>query len=284
MFWLSTNQPKIRYISVTDLEHEAEPEFPSVRQSTKLRGGNFSLLLVISHTSLFFLAYFAGIFSGQKSLFTNADSFCSRHISQDSAVLHNVKIEYALVHFNGSLFKENAFRGPAGPEVDAAWESLGVNYRSLRVPAELADASNLAPDQVKINAKYGGGYPANVEGLHHLHCLNLLRQALHYNFDYYHALGQGPFQNDDHVLQSHVTHCLDIVRQQLMCSIDTGLLGQIWLYPDAPEAFVDFNTKHTCKNFDAVRAWAETNQLLEDTPEDFLQPPQPADRIWAEIP
>lgn len=43
--------------------------------------------------------------------------------------------------------------------------------RSLRVPAEEAQKSGLAPDQVKINEKYGGGYPANVEGLHHLHCL-----------------------------------------------------------------------------------------------------------------
>ena len=43
--------------------------------------------------------------------------------------------------------------------------------RSLRVPAEEAQKSGLASDQVKINEKYGGGYPANIEGLHHLHCL-----------------------------------------------------------------------------------------------------------------
>lgn len=34
-----------------------------------------------------------------------------------------------------------------------------------------AERSNLAPDQVKIKEEYGGGYPAHVEGLHHLHCL-----------------------------------------------------------------------------------------------------------------
>jgi hypothetical protein len=43
--------------------------------------------------------------------------------------------------------------------------------RALRVPEEEAAQSGLATDQVKINPKYGGGYPANVEGLHHLHCL-----------------------------------------------------------------------------------------------------------------
>jgi hypothetical protein len=43
--------------------------------------------------------------------------------------------------------------------------------RAARIPVEEAARSGLAPDQVKIKEKYGGGYPANVEGLHHLHCL-----------------------------------------------------------------------------------------------------------------
>ena len=52
--------------------------------------------------------------------------------------------------------------------------------------------------------KYGGGFPANVEGLHHLHCLNLLRQSLYYNFDYYREKGEGAFRNDDIILKYHV--------------------------------------------------------------------------------
>jgi hypothetical protein len=43
--------------------------------------------------------------------------------------------------------------------------------RGVRIPSEDAEKSGLAADQVKINEKYGGGFPANVEGLHHLHCL-----------------------------------------------------------------------------------------------------------------
>src|ERR1700709_2056465 len=43
--------------------------------------------------------------------------------------------------------------------------------RSLTLPASEAAESGFKPDQVKINEKYGGGFPANVEGLHHLHCL-----------------------------------------------------------------------------------------------------------------
>lgn len=152
------------------------------------------------------------------------------------------------------------------------------------MPSDLAQRSGLAPDQVKINQKYGGGYPANVEGLHHLHCLNLLRQGLWYNYEYYHDLGQGAFKNEEFIVKYHVSHCLDILRQQLMCAVDVGMLGQVWVHPEAPEAFVDFNTRHKCRNFEAIRSWAEERQMPESVPQDWLEPPEWRDKAYEEIP
>lgn len=43
--------------------------------------------------------------------------------------------------------------------------------RSIVIRSEEADEMGLRRDQVKISQEYGGGFPANVEGLHHLHCL-----------------------------------------------------------------------------------------------------------------
>jgi len=80
---------------------------------------------------------------------------------------------------------------------------------------------------------------------------------------------------------------MDIVRQQLMCQVDTAVLGQVWTQVSEdkpPSAFVDFNTLHTCKNFEAVRAWAEVRQLPESPPPDYLEPPKPGDRIYTETP
>jgi hypothetical protein len=42
-------------------------------------------------------------------------------------ILKDVDNSYHTVRFNGSLLKENVFRQEAGPEVDAAWASIGVN-------------------------------------------------------------------------------------------------------------------------------------------------------------
>lgn len=82
----------------------------------------------------------------------------------------------------------------ASPEVDAAWESLGVNclapnlalfscnYRRLADNGrEMLDRPSIVPEtvaefsesHVRVSKKYGGGFVANVEGLHHLHCLVL---------------------------------------------------------------------------------------------------------------
>lgn len=214
----------------------------------------------------------------------DSDKACTLRVAQYSPVISNVGISYHQEQFNGSFLNENIYRKDAGPEVDAAWKSLGADYRSIRVPAEEAQRSGLAKDQVKISEKYGGGYPANVEGLHHLHCLNLLRQSLYYNYDYYHKQGHGAFKNDDFIVRRHVSHCLDILRQQLMCTVDVGVLGQVWVHPDSPEPFVDFNTKHRCRNFDAIRDWAEHNQLPESVPSDFLEPPKQGDRVYEEVP
>lgn len=69
-----------------------------------------------------------------------------------------------------------------------------------------------------------------------------------------------------------------------MCTVDSGVLGQVWIYPENPEPYVDFNTQHRCKNFDAIRRWAEENQLPPDPPSDFLQAPSEGDRIYSQMP
>jgi len=207
--------------------------------------------------------------------------------SAPSPLTQDMDISYHWQQFNGSFMQENIYRQKASPEVDEAWEALGINYRSVLIPQELAPKVGLDSEKVQINPKYGGGFPANVEGLHHLHCLNLLRQGLYYNIEYYRKLGTGAFVNEEPIVQRHISHCLDIIRQQLMCQVDVGVLGQVWWKSDtsdAPQAFVDFNTKHVCRNYDEIRQWAEDRQLPETVPDDYLAPPKPGQKILDHVP
>ncbi|KAJ9158178.1 Tat pathway signal sequence [Coniochaeta hoffmannii] len=207
------------------------------------------------------------------------DTTCAAYTTQYSPVLKDAKIKYAAVGFNGTFMQEDIYRQSGSPEVDAAWEALGVDYRAGVIPFEEGLRSGLTSAHVQRSAKYGGGFFVNVEGLHHLHCLNLLRKSLYFNYPRYKAMGAHAFKNEDDILQLHVTHCLDTLRQVLMCNVDTGVLGQVWFNKDEPQAFPDFKTKHKCKDFDAIREWGEIHQAPpnEGLPPDYIMRPAPED-------
>lgn len=105
-----------------------------------------------------------------------------------SPIDNDVKIKYQTVDFNGSFQRQTIYRGAAGPEADAAWEALGVDCEKfdylkwngtndlsvdnpIIVPEKDAQRYGLAAGQVKRRKDQGGGFFANVEVLHHLHCL-----------------------------------------------------------------------------------------------------------------
>jgi len=194
-------------------------------------------------------------------------------------------LKYSVARFNGTFMHENIYRQTGSLEVDAAWEALGVNYRAGVISLEEGLRSGLTSAHVQRSAKYGGGFFVNVEGLHHLHCLDLLRKSLYFNYPHYKALGTHAFANDDKILQLHVSHCLDTLRQVLMCNADTGVLGQVWYNKSDPQAFPDFKTKHKCRNFEAIRMWGEMRQEppVQALPPDYLSKPAPDD-VLIEVP
>lgn len=73
-----------------------------------------------------------------------------------------------------------------------------------------------------------------------------------------------------------------------MCITDVGVLGQVWWQPEEgnPMPFVDFNTKHRCRDYEAIRKWAQEHQLPPESEVDmttFYQMPKPQD-VLPEIP
>lgn len=106
-------------------------------------------------------------------------------------LLKEVGIKYDFVHYNGSFLEETIYRQRGSPEVDDAWEELGVNCKSNHtrphftakadtglhaaragvISREEGLKSGLTDAHVQRADKYGGGFFVNVEGMHHLHCL-----------------------------------------------------------------------------------------------------------------
>ncbi|TWU74018.1 hypothetical protein ED733_000992 [Metarhizium rileyi] len=198
---------------------------------------------------------------------SSLDAECAAHTTQWSPVLKDVHVKYEPQLFNGTFMRESIYRQEGSPEVDKAWEDLGVDYRAGIISYEDGLASGLKPSFVQRAAKYGGGF------------LNLLRKSLYFNYDHYKQLGDHEFINKEVILRPHITHCLDAVRQVLMCNVDTGVLGQVWAGSERPFPFPDFNTNHKCKNYDEIRVWAMRLQRPpnNEIPADYLAKPRPGD-------
>lgn len=54
---------------------------------------------------------------------------------------------------------------------------------------------------------------------------------------------------------NRMDHCIDSVRQSLMCSADVSTIH--WIWDDIDGIYkADPRTIHMCRNFDAIRDWA----------------------------
>ncbi|KIN03061.1 hypothetical protein OIDMADRAFT_18524 [Oidiodendron maius Zn] len=211
------------------------------------------------------------------------DRLCLEKTTIPSPMVPDIKIAYHEQNFNSTLFGTSIYRQEPSPEVDQAWVDLGVYLGVILVDEDKALKAGITKGHVKTPQNVGGEYFANVEVFHQLHCLNLLRKTSHWNYNYYQNLGEVEFENEERFLRIHADHCLDALREQLMCTADIGILPYIRVkgkdrsYPDFLAA------PHMCRNFEDIRSWAIKAQIGEVGPE-LLHDPYPGDIVLDEIP
>jgi Mycotoxin biosynthesis protein UstYa len=120
---------------------------------------------------------------------------------------------------------------------------------------------------------FSQGYFALSEGAHQLHCLHALWRDHHIS-EYPEA--QETRDKMPHIYELHIEHCVDMIRQQLMCKYDTGFITFRWIEGlDIP--YPDFNTVHKCKNYDAIREWSATHEAR--VPNNWTWPSMPKDAV-----
>jgi hypothetical protein len=185
---------------------------------------------------------------------------------------------------NGSFDKLTIYRQPASPDVDQAWTDLGAYLKPFVIPEDEAEKYGLHPGQVKRIPEQGGGYVAILESTHHLHCLNVLRQASHFDYPCYRAQGlesgKGVFADSEELVRFHFSHCLEMLRQRLMCTADTNVCGQVWVKDYGPLVFANVDRK--CRNYDEITQWARDHQVLPI--EDLLVKKRPGDIVYESFP
>lgn len=120
---------------------------------------------------------------------------------------------------------------------------------NLRIPGEDLEKANVT--SVPLNDDQGG-YFATLDVFHTLHCVNNIRKS--YYSDYYHN------PNPVAVQQEHFDHCIDLLRQVIMCHGDISLHTFEWK-DDYRWPWPSMRTEHQCRNWDKLMAWSEDHNI-----------------------
>ncbi|KAI8243124.1 Oxidase ustYa [Colletotrichum sp. SAR 10_96] len=110
-----------------------------------------------------------------------------------------------------------------------------------------------ASKAVKINDGKGG-YAGMLDIFHHLHCLRMIR--IGYTLDLYPAYQPMLSSQMGELVPMHIDHCIDELRQAVMCRADVTVLTSDWI-DWHPKPWLNFNVEHECVNWDKVFQWSK---------------------------
>ncbi|TEA19375.1 Cyclochlorotine biosynthesis protein O [Colletotrichum sidae] len=194
---------------------------------------------------------------------TPSDKQCAAQLSIWSPLLEAV--EYEQRDFESGLGLDNSgFTGRPTAEMEAKWEALS-QVPGVLIPPDRVPYLNRSVDQgfvPAIPSSPSSGYVGAIEVFHHLHCLNMLRQYIwrdSYPQDIVPSLLKS---NSPHVARDHTSHCIDTLRQALMCTSDvTPYLVYKRKGSSATEAPLreDFQASHKCRKFPKLLDWVTKN-------------------------
>lgn len=187
-----------------------------------------------------------------------SDRLCAKRLSAYSTAMDIV--EYRDVKFNGTIEHLSIYKGEPSPELDNAWDALVFGTKLTAISAEAVEklGKSVQPSLVKFMDEDGGGYMTTMEVTHQLHCLNLLRKSTYY--DYYKSMADPLLRSSPDQYRLHLNHCIDILRQQLMCTADAGLITYQWV-KGYERPYPDFSTWHKCRAIDKLWEWNEEHAV-----------------------
>ncbi|KAF4454916.1 hypothetical protein F53441_2655 [Fusarium austroafricanum] len=229
----------------------------------------------VALNSLFFLVSLGLFLAPYFGIRLQSDMDHIRKTSFYSPVLDSINFKMMPKETEGGLFEaknpskwRNSLK--PDPEVDEAWEDLEV----IRVfPITENEVRRLGKDPellVKFPPEYGLGdnaYMAQIDMFHQIHCLNLLRHLAwaEYNRN---GTAKKPF-SDLHWV--HVSHCTDILMQNLMCNGNLDIITFNWVETQT-NPFPDFGVMHQCRDFDAISEWQDKHSVPKEWGRNVTRP------------
>lgn len=206
--------------------------------------------------SLAFLTVAVSLFSGLAGFYIGQTRVI--HIARDLGsssedtpwdALKAEAITYETQTFSGHFLDYSEYQGPPNPSLDAKWKPISALYN---FGVERSALAKVNKTQGLVQWPNTTKYMVGLETFHHLHCLNYIRMYSY--MDYYEK------KNDDMLFETleertnHKDHCIEALRQKLMCTPDVNVYSWHWLSTlDRPST--DFKTQHRCVNWSRFFGW-----------------------------
>ncbi|KAK2747201.1 hypothetical protein FQN55_005196 [Onygenales sp. PD_40] len=249
---------------------------PSSTGYKHLLSGVVGALIGISITVTYFLWFSPSCLYGKNSAL--------KQTSYWSPVLDDIEIPTYTAEMNGTFYpppNPDLGRQEPSPENDEAWEF----YEKIRTHViSREDIIRLGKDPdatARFEDEYWGfgpnAYMAQLDVMHQIHCLNLLRKAAFATYPGYEPSGMD--EPDSKKWWIHASHCVDMLLQNIKCNANTDLITLAWV-GRTRKLWPNFNVRHKCRDFEAISKWNQDNAVSLDK---FRHMPLPKDAyIWPE--
>ncbi|KAH8901283.1 hypothetical protein GQ53DRAFT_607631, partial [Thozetella sp. PMI_491] len=165
-------------------------------------------------------------------------------------------VEYKPTRFTqGFEDDKSPLQGPPNEMRDRAWQDL-YGFGILGVSREEAA---LMPNRTGRLAGTTDKYFAELDVFHQLHCLNILRMS---RYPEHYRQQNTPEANEilSYFDDEHIEHCIDTIRQSIMCHSDITPLVYQW-DETQKRMRIHGNVVHSCRDFDSIRDWSRERSI-----------------------
>ncbi|KAH8167585.1 hypothetical protein CIB48_g665 [Xylaria polymorpha] len=181
--------------------------------------------------------------------------------SQNSTAMDQVSNKLHDTKFNGTLGLNSEFSGHWGDpndEMDKNWYKWGFVKMASFTPEEWKKMGKDMEGTARFTEEYGGGYMGFLEVNHQMHCLNVIRQA--YHWDYY--------------AKPENTRWAEWM-------LDRPITIKVHI-KNIKDPYADFNQVHKCRDLESVERWISEREARPPPETGY---PRPAnDVVWPRPP
>ncbi|KAI1248134.1 hypothetical protein MGN70_010383 [Eutypa lata] len=149
---------------------------------------------------------------------------------------------------------------PPGVVTDQLWRDL-VNTGAIfpLTLEEFVEVNDSPETGIQLTHDPHGRYVGTLASTHQIHCVDALRKGLWFHYEYYRDHGDDIFMDEDPV-EDHLMHCVEMLRNAIMCSGDVSVITYNWKKGHAaPKA--SFKSMHSCQKWDKIEEWRSAHNV-----------------------